>query len=83
MSTRLELENFIFYRAACLQTCVHGENNRLCCLSYDPYLQVAVYLYNACFGGGSGKVSKGRSFLPLPAERGGIKNGWILPPPLG
>ena len=76
MSLRLRLENFIFYRAACLNVCVEGESERLYCYCFDPCLQVLIYLYNDLFGS---KKLIGTSIVVPPSKRGGVKNGWILP----
>ena len=71
---RLTLENFIFWRAWQLGTKVYGISGHLACPHADPYLQVGIYLYNACFAGPSDVVYP----LPNPWPYGGVKNGWII-----
>ena len=73
------MENFLFSRAACLQSEVVGIDGRLYGFSYDPYLQVAVYVYNSCFAVNSSKHLANNCSYSYD-EQGGIKNGWILPP---
>jgi hypothetical protein len=79
---KLVLENFIYWRAACLATTVNGVGGRLTSPSKEPYLQVSIFLYNACFA-----VAVCEDKIPAPgcvAEcageyAGGLKNGWALP----
>ena len=75
---KLALENFIYWRAACLGTTVDAVGGRLTSPSKEPYLQVGIYLYNACFA-----VAFDDDKIPAPgcvAEcAGGLKNGWALP----
>ena len=77
MSSRLTLENFIFYRASCLREEIVVSGGRWYCYSADPYLQVAVYLYNRFF---AALFPEGNGLFVWEVP-GGIKNGWILPPP--
>ena len=78
MSSRLTLENFIFYRAAYLHAEIVAVNGCLFCYRADPYLQISVYLYNQFFAR-SEDVCTGRLYGD-EIGWGGVKNGWILPP---
>ena len=77
MPQKINLENFIFWRAATLGVRVYGRNGRLICRRLDPYLQVSIYLYNACFA----ESCTDENVAPDPWPFGGVKNGWILPTP--
>ena len=71
---KLTLENFIFRRAACLETRVYAVAGRLQTQCLEPYLQVSIYLYNACFA----TVCQARELVQDPWPYGGVKNGWVL-----
>ncbi len=77
MSQQIDLENFIFWRAATLGVRVCGANGRLICRRLDPYLQVSIYLYNTCFA----EVFSDDNPAEDPWPFGGVKNGWRLPVP--
>ena len=77
MQKKLTLENFIFWRAAQLQTAVYTNKKGLFSVCLDPYLQVTMYLYNQCF-----PFEKATDCLVVPEQLlGGVKNGWLLPSP--
>ncbi|MBO7190960.1 MAG: hypothetical protein J6V32_02500 [Elusimicrobiaceae bacterium] len=78
---KLKLENFIFSRAAFLQVPVYGVRGYLKTPSQEPYLVVAVFLYNENFAFDDNADSEGESFWAMPEIAGGIKNGWRLPVP--
>ena len=49
MSTRLKLENLIFWRAAHLHVTVLGKNGHLLTTSQDAFLQALLQIYNGFF----------------------------------
>lgn len=52
-STKIDLENRIFYRAACLGACVLSCGGEVLCTAPDVYLQTLISVYNAFFAEGN------------------------------
>ena len=75
-SARLTLENFIFYRAACLRERIESVDGKWYSRCLDPYIQVGIYLYNSLWAETDQTVVHP---TPQKDSRGGVKNGWILP----
>ncbi|MBR4354981.1 MAG: hypothetical protein IKP96_00160 [Elusimicrobiaceae bacterium] len=79
---KLDLENFIFSRAASLRVRIQGRKGALFTACLDPYLQVLTYIYNRVYKQenlvGCDDIHD-NVWKNTPSEKGGIHNGWILP----
>ena len=65
---KLKLENFIFSRAAFLQVAVYGVRGYLKTLCLEPYLAVAVFLYNQNFAFGEKQQDPFCLCMKIPEE---------------